>query len=324
MSFSPFPPGSPLRHVWLFSLLIGANLLWGSAWVVAKLTLTELTPLQVSAWRMIGAGVLVAPWLIWRWKREPLPPRAWPALIALGAVGFVVSKFLNFWGLNLTTATNASLLMATEPLLTIALGWLVLREALGGRRLAAFALGAAGAYLLITGGAGWPDLSSAHVLGDLVFLLGLGGEAVYSVFGKSLLTRHSASTVTMATIAASLLFWLPLAGVDGALSGWPTWNAATVGALLWLSIGCTVLAYWAWFHALEEMEAGLAALTIFVQPVWGSLLAYLLLGESFTAVTFAGGALVLGSLYLAVSGGQEASSTPGPRPGTPTTGDSAP
>ncbi|HKI99435.1 MAG TPA: DMT family transporter [bacterium] len=289
------------------ALLVLANLLWGSTWVVAKLALTELSPLQVSAWRMIAAGLVVLPWLVHQQRRGALPLRAWPQLAGLGALGFGVAKFLSFWGLSRTTATDASLLMSVEPLLTIALGWLVLREALSGRRAAAFLLGAAGAWLLIARGLEPPAAGAPHVVGDLVFLLGLTGEAAYSVLGKSLLRRHSAALVTAATIVTSMGLWLPVAVGDGLRAGWPPLNAGVVAALAFLALGCTVFAFWAWFRALEQLEAGLAALTIFVQPVWGAALSVLLLGEPLQAATLAGGALVLASLYLALA------PLPGPR-----------
>ena len=281
-------------------LLVAANLLWGAGWVVAKLALSDLTPLQVSAWRMILAGLLALPWLVRLLRREALPRSAWPRLALLGGAGFVVAKFLGFWGLSLTTATDASLLMAVEPLLTIGLGVLVLGEPLGARRLGAFAVGACGAYLLIAGGWRWPGLSPAHVVGDLVFVLGLGAEAAYTVYGKSLLHRHSATAVTLATVVASLLFWLPLAGWDAAARGWPALTGRGAAAMLILALGCTLLAYWAWFRALERIDAGRAAMAIFIQPLWGALLARLLLGEPLGSVTAAGGALVMLSLYLAL------------------------
>lgn len=297
-----------MRKLMLLGMLVGANLLWGSSWVIAKWTLADMTPIQVSAWRMILAGIPVLPWLWWVLRREPVSPGLWPRLLILGGVAFVLSKFLNLWGLNLTTATDASLLMAVEPLLTIALGALVLKEAFTKRRLSAFAVGAFGAYLLIAGGWGWPGLSSTHALGDIIFLIGLIGEAAYSVFGKSLLQRHSALLVTLATIAASLVFWLPLAAYDGIIHGWPPINGTTVTAMAVLGLGCTVLAYWAWFHALEELEVGFAALTIFLQPVWGALLAGVFLGESMGLTTLIGGALVLLSMYLALGGPQKTES----------------
>jgi drug/metabolite transporter (DMT)-like permease len=283
-------------------LLIAANLLWGSGWVVAKLALAELSPLQVSAWRMLLAGAFAVPWLLLLLRREVLPRVLWPRLILLGGLGFVASKFLNFWGLARTSASDASLLMAAEPMLTIALGVLVLRESLGRRRLAAFSLGAAGSYLIIAGGLRWPDLAAAHFVGNLVFVSGLLGEAAYSVFGKALLDRHSPVLITAATVVASLAFWAPVAAVDVATSGWPQVSGRGMAAMLFLALGCTLLAYWAWFRALEELEAGRAALTIFIQPLWGALLAISFLGERLGGSTLAGAALTLGGLYLALAG----------------------
>lgn len=283
-----------------FVLLIAANLMWGAVWVVAKLALSELTPLQVSAWRMIGAGVLALV-LLWRPLRAgALPRRAWPMLTLLGFVGFVVNKWLSFVGLNLTDATHTALLMALEPLFTLALARVVLGERLGPRRLAAFVAGALGAWLLIAQGLRLPAWSAATVAGDLLFVLALALEAGYSVFGKRLLTRHSALLVTGSTIVASLVFWVPLAAGDAALHGPPRLSAAGVAAIAFLAVGCTVLGYLAWFYALERLEAGLVALTLFVQPVWGALLAVWLLGERPTAYTLAGGVLVLAGLYLAL------------------------
>jgi drug/metabolite transporter (DMT)-like permease len=281
-------------------ILLGANLLWGASFVVSKSALEQLTPLQLSAGRMILAGLIVLPWLLREQVRGALPLRAWPILALLGVLAFGASKFLGYWGLSLTSATDASLLISVEPLFTIALGWLLLREALTRRRIAAFALGAAGAWLLIARGLRLPELSAAHVVGDLVFLLGLVAEAVCSVLGKRQLRRHSALLVTAAMIVASLGLWLPIAVGETLRGGWPALSLATAGAIVYVALGCTVLAYWAWFRALAHLEAGLVALSLFVQPVWGAALSIWLLGEPLRPATLAGGALVLASLYLAL------------------------
>ena len=288
--------GKPLALL----LLLGANLLWGSTNVVAKIAFGALSPLQVSAWRMIVAGLVALPWLLRYQARRALPAQAWPKVAALGLVGFALSKFLYLWGLNLTTATDTSLLIAVEPLFTIALGAAVLGEALSRRRLAAFAVGALGAYLLIARGLRPPSLAAAHVVGDLVVMLSLTCEAALSVLGKSLVRRFPAAQVTAAAFVVALCVWLPLALADGLATGWPPLEAGPLAAIVYLALGCTVLPYWAWFRALEELDAGVVALTLFAQPLVGALLALLLLGEPLHAATVAGGALVLFSLYLAL------------------------
>jgi drug/metabolite transporter (DMT)-like permease len=284
----------------LLALLVGANLMWGSSWVIAKFLLATVGPLQIAAWRMILAGALLAPLTLWQARRGLLPWRSAPALLFLALIGFVLPKAFNLWGVNLSTASSASLLMSIEPLFTLLLGVAILRERVTSAKAAALAFGAVGAYLIVAQGLVWPDWSSAHALGDLIFTAGLVLEAGYSVLGKGMLGRHSPLAVTSATISAALVFWLPVAGWDLAVNGWPAVTPGIALAIFYLSAGLTVIGYWIWFFALQHVDAGRVGLTIFVQPLFGTLLSVWVLGEQLTLATWAGGALVLVSLGLAL------------------------
>lgn len=281
-------------------LLVAANLMWGSSWVVAKGLFVTLTPLQVAAWRMIGAGLPLVPLAVWLAWRGLLPLRDWPLLLFLALIGFVVPKALNLWGVRLSTAASASLLMSIEPLFTLLLGVLILRERVTRAKLTSLLLGGVGTWFIIARGWGWPDLASLGALGDLVFAAGLLTEAGYSVLGKRTLTRGSPLTLTTVTIVASLVFWLPIATWDMALNGPPQVTLGTVTALAYLSVALTIVGYWIWFYALRHVDAGRVGLTIFVQPLSGTLLSIWWLEESLTPAMWLGGALVLAALALAL------------------------
>jgi len=290
-----------MRQLTLLLLLVVANLIWGGSYVVMKLALEGLTPLEVSLWRMLPAGVLAIPLLAWYLPRYRLSGRTWLTLGMLALAAFVLNKFLEVLGVQLSTATNAALLLSLEPLFTIALGVVVLGEHFSRRRGVAFLLGGVGAYLLIARGFHWPEFSSAHVIGDLIFILGLTFEALYTVFGKSHVRRYPALLVTAGTLVLALGVWVPVGGVALALNGMPTFSTSALWALAFLSLGCSLLAYWAWFYALESMEAGVAAMTLFVQPVFGAGLAVYVLEEPVTQALITGAVLVLGALYLALA-----------------------
>ena len=183
-------PASLATRALLWGLLGLSNALWGASWVVAKLALRELTPLQLAAWRMILAGVVLLPVVAWYARRGSLPRRVWPLLALLGLAQAVLSKWFAYWGVQHSTAANAGLLMATEPAFTILLAALALRERLTPARLASLTLGAAGAYLIVFQKTGWPTLTGATVAGDAVFLLALVLEAAYSVGSKPLTRRY--------------------------------------------------------------------------------------------------------------------------------------
>lgn len=309
------PPPGGLHRALLLTLLCGINLMWGSTWVVSKFALREMRPLQLAGWRAVVSGAVLLPWLARDLRRGRIGMRALPALVMLGFLAFVGAKALNYWGLNLSTGLNASLLMSVEPLLTMVLARLWLREAFTGRKLWGLALGSAGAYLLIARGFRLPDFSAAGVLGDLLFIAGLGMEALYSVWGKATLQRHSPLTVTAATIVAAAVIWIPILAVDGAQNGWATPGWVGIGAVLYLALGCTVIAYLAWLYALTHMEAGVAGMTILLQPLFGALLSAMLLRERLPPAALPAGALVVAGLYLVVKAprGEEADAA-APRP----------
>lgn len=118
------------------ALALGAAVVFGLVNVVARAS--TLHPLTLAAASYLVAGLLLV----------PLAVRARPArrdasrLLALGLAGGVVAPVALFYGLERTTASNASLLLTLEMVLTATLAWVLLRERLG-------RWGATGAGLLL-------------------------------------------------------------------------------------------------------------------------------------------------------------------------------
>lgn len=282
----------------LLALLVAVNLMWGSIWPISKIALREMSPLQLGGWRAVLAGVVLLPALGRELRRGNLPLGALPAMVMLGFLAFVGSKALGYWGVNLSTGLNASLLTSVEPLLTMLLARIWLGELLTGRKIWGLAFGGTGAYLLIAGGFRLPDFSALGVLGDMIFLGGLGMEALYSVWGKTILKRHSPLIITSVTLVAAAVMWIPVLLVDGTTNGWPVPSGVGIAAVIYMALGCTVFAYFAWLYVLSHMEVGLAGMSILLQPLSGALLSVLLLRERLQPAATLGGALIILSLLI--------------------------
>jgi len=307
-------PASRVPRVLLWGMLGLSNALWGASWVVAKIALRELTPLQLAAWRMMLAGLVLLPLVAWHVRRSSLPRSVWPWLAALGLAQAVLSKWFVYWGVQHSTAANAGLLMATEPAFTILLAALFLGERLTPARLGSLALGAAGAYVIVFQKTGWPSLSGATVAGDAVFLLALLLEAVYSIGSKPLSRRYSPLAVAAASLVASLPVWIPVTAWDIAVSGWPA-ISVTAWAAVAYGVVSVVFGYIVWVYALRHIDAGGVGLTVLLQPVVGTLAAVGILGERLTLASLAGGALVLISLGVLLFAPARSSPTPVPAGG---------
>lgn len=269
--------------------------------MAAKFALRDLSVNMLNALRMLIAALVLLPLLFAGRKNLHLTRRDLPQLALLALVGFVINKIFEYGGLSLTTASDVALLITSESIFTAIFSWILLHERFRLLTGLSLLLGFLGVYLIVersllpnipTGGGAW------RIVGDLLVILALVFEAFYTVRGKSLLVKHSPLLVTAAAIVGSTVFWLPMAGFEVIAHGWPVLDWSGWLGLLWLALMSTVIAYLAWFKGLEKVEGSAAATVLFIQPLLGTALAILLLGEQLLPTTIIGGALILLSVYL--------------------------
>ena len=288
-----------------FILLLVANTLWAGTYTAGKIALSELSPVELNALRFLMATLLLTPVLVRQRHRIPLDRRSLWLLAQLVVLGFVLNKALEYFGLNLTTASDTALLIATESLFTALLSWTFLRERVTRAGVAALLVGLGGVYLVVERGI-LPRLdgpgTTTRIVGDLLVIGSLLVESGYTVRGKTALTRISPLLFTATTIAGSLVFWLPAGAVAVAREGWPHLSPSGWLAVFYMAAIATVTGYWLWFRALNVLDASAAAPTLFIQPLLGAALALWLLHDQLSLATVIGGALIGVSLLLVLRG----------------------
>jgi drug/metabolite transporter (DMT)-like permease len=285
-----------------WAMLIIGNAIFAGSYAAGKIALRDLSPIMLNALRFSIASLFLVPIVIAGRRRLRFPLRMLPRFAMLVLMGFVVNKFFEYVGLNLTTASDTALLISTESIFTALLSWLILRERFSRATVLALAVGFAGVYLIIEQGF-VPHLdgsgsTSLRILGDLLVILSLVFESGYTVAGKSLLDRYPPLLITASSILGSLIFWLPAGGEEVIRLGWPHLPLAGWLSVLYMAIAVTVVGYFLWFQALTQVDASSAAPFLFIQPLLGAVIAILLLGEQLTWATIAGGALILISVYI--------------------------
>lgn len=216
--------------------------------------------------------------LLWPWLPGP-SPRGWALLrvAIMGVVVFCLGQRLQVLGNTLGTAGNSSVLMGFEPILTSVAAAVFLRESVPLNRWVGFALCLAGLALL---NRVWsPDFHWTGLGASLIFVSSFLCESVYSIMGKPLGSQASPYKVVAISLAAGTILNL---GIDGhrslteashlPLYGW--------GLLLYMSVVCTMTGYVLWLLIIAETPVNLVAMTIFVQPVAGVVIARVFLNES--------------------------------------------
>ncbi|MEZ5366068.1 MAG: DMT family transporter [Bryobacterales bacterium] len=241
------------------------------------------------------ASLLFLP-LVLRLGLPQVERRDWALILALGALNFTISPSLQVASLRYTQAIDVSILVALEPLMTVVLAALVLHETLNPRTWAAGAMALAGALALSGVGLPGAEITRERLLGNAMYIAATLCEVSVTLAGGRLARRYDPLVAmgllkTSGFLAAAVLY----AGV------WSEIDLSAISTKAWASIvylgaGASVFGYGVWYWALREVPVSQAALTLFLQPIAGTVFGYLLAGERVGWNTVIGGVLILSAL----------------------------
>jgi drug/metabolite transporter (DMT)-like permease len=211
-----------------------------------------------------------------------------PSMIKYGLTGTVLFYSLQNVGLVFTTAGNAALITAALPAITACLSFYLLGERLTKRQLAGLGLSVA-AVLLVSGAL--PSAGGFRMMAGNALILGsVVSWAVYTIQGKRLPAGAPPVVIAAASMGAGLLFLVPLAAVEVAVKGPPTFTLTGMVALVYLGCGASALTTFLWNYAIRHVEASVATIYPNLIPVVGLLMAAAG-GESISAAQVAGSLL---------------------------------
>jgi drug/metabolite transporter (DMT)-like permease len=287
--FPRYNPG--LMNKTLVGILcgLGAASIWGGMYVVSKVVLDIIPPFSLVSLRLLLGSLTLAMVLIMRGFPTITRKQFWQ-VIGVGFVGYGVSLSLQFLGTKLSTAANGSLVTSATPAFVLIFAWILLKEKITSLRLLALFLATLGVVAVI-------DPRSAQLNPDLFLgnLLLLGAAVTWALY--SVLVRKA--TQALDVLSFSLIAFLGGLPVSIPASAWELKtigigeiNLGIIAGVLFLGIISTALAMVLWNNAFTLVDANLASLTFFAQPVVGTLLGWLFLGEKITSLFLFGGLLI--------------------------------
>jgi drug/metabolite transporter (DMT)-like permease len=294
----------PLNRWIAYGFLALSMTLVGS-YVALSRPLVAVLPVFLLAWLRFGIAALA----MVHWIR-PTPTEVAMAPATKRLV-FLESFFGNFlfticmlYGVSLTSAVSAGVIMACIPAVVALLSWLLLKEKIGPRVLAAVVCGAAGIGLLALSKANpaADPASTAHAhswLGNLLIFAAVLCEALYAVVGKKL-----TGTLTPKRISALINLWgLALMTPMGLYTAWH-FNFATVRPASWVllvfyAMAASVWTVWLWMSGLKHVPAAHAGVFTVMLPVAAALVGILVLGEQVSGMQLLAFAIALLGVLLA-------------------------
>lgn len=231
-----------------------------------------------------------------RQHAEPLNTHDRMLVLGLGLIGYYLSSFLDFLGLQYISAGLERLILFLYPTMTVILAALIYKRAIGRKTLAAMVLCYAGIALVFLHDVGMKQGGSVVLGASLVFASTLS-YSIYLVGAGHAIARIGAMRFTayamVVASAASLLQFVvmrPLSALDLPLRVYELSIA--------MAIFSTVLPVFLLSFAISRIGSGNASLIGTVGPVSTIFMAYIFLNESITLLQIAGSTLVLGGVLI--------------------------
>jgi probable blue pigment (indigoidine) exporter len=285
---------SPWRMLWITAAL-------GACFLGVRWGLRDAPLLWFAALRALVGGTVLAGVALVQHRPLPRAVKPWGQIGILGVVNVSIAFAAMFGGIAGLATGTAAVLANAQPLLILLPAWWLYREKITARTGIALAIGFGGLLVVaIPGGGGQ---------GALLSLL----SAAAVTAGTLMVRRLGDIDVVVLSAAHLLMGGMVLVGVAWVADGPPhiTWTLRFVVILLFLAVVATAATTLAWF--VETQRCPLSSLTpwMFLVPIFGLLIGFVVLGERPGMWTVTGIVLVLVSMRFALTGRGTGGSGPG-------------
>lgn len=289
--------GGERDRIALIALFVGAAAI---SFAPIFVRASELEPTATAFYRFLFAIPLLWLWFGAEQRGTSAPRQIRPTGLRQRAPLFLAGLFfagdMGFWhwSITYTSVANATLLANTAPVFVVIGGWLLFRRRVRRLFLAGMVLAMGGTVVLMGSSASAGD---DHLLGDLLGVITGAFYAAYLMTVERLRARYSTATImahavpvsAVVMLISSLAFGEPLAAVT--LAGW----AVLLGvAVISQVFGQSLIAF-----GLARLPVAFASVSLLIQPMIATGLAWMLLGEAVGAVQGLGAVAVLAGIVIA-------------------------
>jgi len=288
--------GNGRSHAIKLALAFAAiYLVWGSTYLAIRYSVETIPPLMTAGIRFSVAGTIL---FAWAWARGFRPKREhWMAGVVVGALFFLVSHGMLYWAEQTVASGLAALLIATEPMFILVLGWLTGQQRISLLSALGLGLGVLGVGLL-TGAE--LAMKSSGLLGLAAVLLASISWAAGVVISPRLRLPADALARTAIQLVCGDLMLLIEAGVSGEIqrTHWSVISLRSVLGLGYLIVFGSVVAFTAYTWLLQQCPPTLVATHTYANPVVAVLLGWLFASEPLTTRVVLASLAILGAIVL--------------------------
>jgi len=303
MTVADPPLRKPSPASWLFNqpylMLSLMSLFWAMNIVLGRFVAGHVPPFALTFCRWAGTFLVLVPfawpYLVRDW---PVIRRNLPLLLLLAFTGFAFNNALSYWGLQHTQALNALLIQSSGPLFVALWSLMLFGVRLSWMQAAGIGVSLLGVLVIVLRG----DLAALAAIqvnaGDISFAAALFVFGLYSALMPKRPRINPLSLIAFTTGAGAVML-IPLVGWEISTGDHLKFDTLTISTIVFVVLFPSTLAYIFFNRGIELIGPNRAAPFFHLVPVFGSVMAILLLGEKPELFHLAGYVLVLAGIFTA-------------------------
>jgi drug/metabolite transporter (DMT)-like permease len=276
--------------------LIIANIIWGAAFPIYKLTLTNIPPFTFLFFRFFGAAIVLFPFVR---NNLQIERKDWRTLIMLAFFGITFAITFLFLGLQLTSSLNAPIVLSSTPVLLLISATLFLKYKAKRKVMIGTLLGLLGVMIIIIRPLFEKGVSTS-IIGNLFLLIATCGSVANTLLLKQIVAKYNPLVLVFWSCIIGSLPVLPLVFIENQTQNiFSTVTITTVLGLLFAILFTTALCHSLNAFGLKYISAGEIGVFSYVDPIATALVALPLLGEQITTTYLLGSLFVFLGIFIA-------------------------
>ena len=277
-------------------LLSMSACIWGGMFVVVKIIVDEIHPIQLVWLRYLIAIIFLMIFSLlrrekWHWNWSDLR-----LIFLIGLIGNTISIVAQETGTWLSSAQTGAVITSATPTFMLIFAWLILKEKMTSVKIISVIMATLGVIMIVG-----LHLSGNYILyGVLSLIVAALTWALMSVLVKKVNHYSSLQTTIISTMVAIVCLTPIIMLNPSALGNINFLNIKVILCLFYLGVISTAMAFVMWNQGLKLVNASSSGLFFLLQPIIGTLLGWLLLGENISISFIMGTILIIGSVWFSI------------------------
>lgn len=276
--------------------VLGALIIWSSSFVAIKIAYETYPPITLGATRFIAATLILGVLALLPKNRVRLDKKDILPVAVSGLMGITLYAVLQNIAMQWTSASSATLIIASYPIITLLLEALIYKTKLSAVKVVGILIAIGGVVILSYVKA--EARQQNELLGIVLLIVAGVAWAFYNFLTKKVVNRYPSISLLFYQTLFGTLFMLPLSLFERAQ--WQAPTLTTFSMMLFLGVFCSVIAFLLYNLGLKKLSPSSVTSMLNLVPIFGVFFSWLLLDERVTLQKVIGGAIVILGVMLSL------------------------